>query len=246
MGGLTKYIREDYSKFLKGEQHNPLLNVLHCAIRLELKDNLDEKKDLLKRLQERSGDALKKLIEDEGFNVDECNDTIKAITSDIEKCTECEIAELDRISIRGDKVLEHVYGDGKKLDVLTLACSAEDSQYAWILLDCKCAMKRPTYSIVCDKDNFEECVRLKFDQVIKLLQEDKEPSWKTRLIMVTQEALPILQRYINQKRIGDDHPYREGPYTLCSVGDVWKFIQRAKNQYRTATRTGKMSDYIFG
>lgn len=229
--------------------HPELLLQLHCAIRLELQNNQQEKKALMKRLLAlKSSDevAYKQLVADEGFNIDDCRDTLRDIAKDIEKCVEKEFGEYDRIACVGDDAIGKIFG-GRRLDVLSIVSSVRDPVCAWVVADCKFAMKRPTYGTVCSVNNFAHDVGAKYDAVFEDLALECESVWRKRLILVTTEARPIIFRYIMQRRLGTGHPLMgPGDYELCDVESIGGLIKKARNQFKTAVCGGLCLPAVFG
>ena len=226
------------SKLVAYLRSNPeLVLQLHHAIRCELESNLGEKRDLLKRLQSAENEKAREvIISAEGFNEDECKDTIVSIEDGIKKCQAYEAVEDDRCACCGDSIIGRLVG-GRRLDVIAIVSPLACPVYGCALADCKFAMKRPTYGTICDTENFDRDVAQKFDAVCKTFKSDGVLVWQKRLILVTSEALRIITRMINQKRLGSKHPLMAGQcYVVCDVDSIVSLMAKARNQYKSATR----------
>ena len=247
MAKLSGTIKAGNGEFVRGKSRRQVLFSLHEAIGLELDRGIEEKRRLLDRLCEADGVEYRALIENEGFNVDECRDAIASMCKDRKKCTAFECEEREKDSCLGDVELGRVYESGRRVDVMTIVNSLDAPGYAWVLSDCKFAMKKPTYSIVCATDNFNEDVAEKFDSVENNLKADREPFWHRRVVLVTSEAAPIIRRYREQHALGSAHPLvATGRYEICTVDTVGETVKHARNQYREAGRGNAAIEGEFG
>ena len=236
MSKLVAYLRS----------HPELVLQLHHAIRCELEINLVEKQDLLQRLQSAENEKLRDaIIGAEGFNEDECKDTIGAIEDEIKKCYAHEAVDDNRCACCGDSIIGRVFG-GRRLDVLIIVSPLSSPVYGCALADCKFAMKRPTYVTICDTDNFVCDVAQKYDAVYDDFKADGVLAWHKRMILVTSEALRIITRMINQKQLGSKHPLMLGQsYVVCDVDSIDSLIAKAKNQYKSSTRNCFPPTWVF-